>query len=322
MAKRKKPSHPTTLLEAVVHFSDPDAAHDFLTGLRFPNGVACPRIGCGSAAVTFMASRRLWQCKDCRKQSSVKVGTIFEDSPISLSKWLPAMWMLAGDRNGISSCELSRAIGVTQKTAWFMLHRIRLAMKHGGIKAPLSGEVEADETFVGGRVRGTWNPVQGRRFLAHGPATGKTTVFGMVERGSRNKPSQVRAMVVPDHKRRTLQPLIRNNVLPGSVLYTDALRSYRDLGPEYMHAFVDHMVTYVEGRVHTNTIENFWACLKRGLHGTYIAPRAFHLEAYVDEQVWRFNNRELSDGARMRSAAKAVEGKRITYRQLLAKKKG
>jgi transposase-like protein len=180
-------SGPTTLLEAIRYFSDADVAHAFVTKLRFPNGVACPRHGCGSANVGYIQTRRMWQCKDCKKQSSVKVGTIFEDSPIGFDKWLPAMWMIGGDRNGISSCELARAIGVTQKTAWFMLHRIRLAMKHRSIEAPLGGpgsEVEADETFVGGKRRSTMTTALGHRKMKHGPFEGKTTVFGMVERGT------------------------------------------------------------------------------------------------------------------------------------------
>lgn len=314
--KAKGKRGPTTLVEAIRHFANPDVAHAFVVKLRFPNGVACPRKGCGSADVGYISTRRMWQCKDCKKQSSVKVGTIFEDSPIGFDKWLPAMWMLAGDRNGISSCELARAIGVTQKTAWFMLHRIRLAMKAKSILAPLRGEVEADETFVGGKKRATHVTKLGHLKSAHGPATGKTTVFGMIERG---QPSRVRAMVVPDHKRASLLPRIRENVLPGSMLYTDALRSYRNLGPDYSHAFIDHMLTYVEGRVHTNTIENFWSCLKRTLHGTYIAPRAFHLDAYLDEQVFRFNNRELPDGARLEETFKGTDGRRLTYKRLTRK---
>jgi len=315
-AKPKTSPLPTTLSEAIIYFSGPDRAHEFMVALRFPNGVACPRYGCGSAAVGYIATRRMWQCKDCKKQSSIKVGTIFEDSPIGFDKWLPAMWMIGGDRNGISSHELGRAIGVTQKTAWFMLHRIRLAMKNKSIEKPFTGEVEADETFVGGRQRHTMRTSLGFKRMAHGPAEGKTTVFGMIERGEH---SRVRAMVVPDHKARTLAPLIRANVAPGASLYTDALRSYRALGAEYQHAFVDHTIEYVNGRVHTNTIENFWSCLKRTIHGTYIAPRPFHMEAYVDEQVFRFNNRELPDGARLDAALEGVEGRRITYKQLKAR---
>jgi transposase-like protein len=226
-AKPRTSTGPTTLNEAIRYFADADRAHAFIVALRFPNGAACPRMGCGSANVGYITTRRMWQCKDCKKQSSVKVGTIFEDSPIGFDKWLPAMWMIAGDRNGISSHELSRAVGVTQKTAWFMLHRIRLAMKEKSLSPMLSGEVEADETFVGGVQRHTGRTALGFPKLAHGAATGKATVFGMVQRGEGGKPSQARAMVVPDHKARTLIPRIYENILPGSILYTDALRSYR-----------------------------------------------------------------------------------------------
>jgi transposase-like protein len=311
--KLKVSPEPATLREAVVYFGDLDRAHDFVMNLRFPNGLACPRYGCGSADVGFIQTRRLIQCKDCKKQSSLKVGTIFEDSPIGFDKWLPAMWMIGGDRNGISSHELGRAIGVTQKTAWFMLHRIRLAMKNKSIEKPFTGEVEADETFVGGKARLTWNRFGTRRVQAHGPATDKAVVFGMAQRGA---PSQVRAMVVPNYKKSTLAPILTANVAKGSKLYTDALRSYRGLEPQFVHAFVDHMIEYVKGRVHTNTIENFWSCLKRTIHGTYICPKTFHMEAYVDEQAWRFNNRELPDSARLNAALEGVEGKRITYKQL------
>jgi transposase-like protein len=302
---------PTTLLEAVTYFSDPERAFDYAVKLRWPYGVACPRMGCGSASIQFIKTRKLWRCKECKRQFTVKVGTIFEDSPITFSKWLPAIWLLANTKNGTSSHEVGRALGVTQKTAWFMFHRIREAMKNEEASM-LSGEVEADETFVGGKVKGQMTK-SGFVRLKHGPATGKTTVFGMIQRG---KPSQVRAMVVPDHKRSSLLPHLRENVRPGSMLYTDALRSYRGI-PDYTHAFVDHMVTYVEGKVHTNTIENFWACLKRMVHGTYICPRPFHMNAYVEEQVFRFNAREGKDADRFVTVAKNTDGRRLTYKALI-----
>ena len=316
MPKRKIPANPgpATLQEAVRYFT-PDVAHDFVAKMRWPERAVCPRMGCGSAAVTFMRKRSLWQCKDCRKQSSVKVGTIFEDSPIGLDKWVVAMWMLGGCRNGVSSCEIGRTLGITQKSAWFMMHRIRLAMKHKSLEAPLSGEVEADETFVGGK-RHFYEMGGHGGIKTRGPAFGKTTVFGMAERGEHSK---VRAMVVPDHKARTLAPIIRENVEPGSAVYTDALRSYRILSDQYRHAFVDHTIQYVQGRVHTNTIENFWSCLKRTLKGTYIAPRGWHLDAYLDEQVFRFNHKELPDQARLEISLETVEGRRLTYKQLTRK---
>ncbi len=306
---------PRTLLEAVTYFSDPERAHAYAVKLRWPNGVACPRMGCGSASVQFIKTRKLWRCKDCKRQFTAKVGTIFEDSPIPFTKWLPAIWFLANTKNGTSSHELGRAIGVTQKTAWFMFHRIRLAMKDEAA-AQLVGEVEADETFVGGKQHATVQSSLGFKKMKHGPAEGKTTVFGMVQRSTEKQKSRVRAMVVPDHKARTLLPLLYTNVIPGSVLYTDALRSYRAAGSDYAHAFVDHAVRYVEGRVHTNTIENFWSCLKRTIHGTYIAPRAFHLDAYLDEQVFRFNAREGKDADRFVAALKGADGHRVTYKAL------
>jgi transposase-like protein len=241
MPKRKQPTTttPTTLREAIVYFSDPDRAHAFVSKLRFPNGLACPRTGCGSANVGTIATRRMIQCRECKKQSSVKVGTIFEDSPIGFDKWLPAMWMLAGDRNGISSHELARAVGVTQKTAWFMLHRIRLAMRERNL-SPLTGEVEADETFVGGKQHHTGRTSLGFHSMKGGPGAGKATVFGMVERKQPGKRNRVRAQVVPNHKASCLIPVIYRNALPGSMVYTDALRSYRQLDRDYVHEFIDH----------------------------------------------------------------------------------
>jgi transposase-like protein len=306
---------PSTLLEAVTYFADPDRAHAYAVRLRWPNGIACPRQGCGSASVQFIATRKKWRCKECKRQFTAKVGTIFEDSPVPFTKWLPAIWFLANTKNGTSSHELGRALGVTQKTAWFMLHRIREAMKDDTADM-LSGEVEADETFVGGKQRATLTTPLGFRKAAHGPATGKATVFGMVQRGDGKRKSRVRAMIVPNHKASSLIPKVYANVLPGSILYTDALRSYSQTDRDYVHEFIDHSLRYVEGRVHTNTIENFWSCLKRTLHGAYIAPRAFHLAAYVDEQVFRFNAREGNDADRFVAVLKNTDGRRVTWKRL------
>lgn len=306
---------PTTLIEAVTYFSDPDRAIAYIVSRRWPNGVACPRKGCGSASVQFIKTRKLWRCKECKRQFTVKVGTIFEDSPIPFTKWLPAIWFLANTKNGTSSHELGRALGVTQKTAWFMFHRIREAMKTDD-GAAFAGEVEADETFVGGKVRTNYFSKAGFRKLEHGPATGKTTVFGLIQRSEEKKKSRVRAFVVPNHKASVLLPKIYSNVQVGSMIYTDALRSYRKITPEYIHAFVDHSIRYVEGRVHTNCIENFWSCLKRTIKGTYIAPRPFHLDRYLDEQMFRFNAREGDDADRFVTVLKNVDGRRLTYKSL------
>jgi transposase-like protein len=307
---------PATLIEAVTYFSDPDRAFAYAVKLRWPNGIACPRMGCGSASVQFIATRKWWRCKECKRQFSVKVGTIFEESPIPMTKWLPALWLLANTKNGTSSHELGRALGVTQKTAWFMLHRIREAMKDPNAP-PFSGEVEADESYVGGRARATARNVYGRKMMKHGPFEGKATVFGLAERAKGNtRRSRVRAMVVPNHSAKALMPKLFANVLPDSVLYTDALGSYHAADHAYIHEFVDHSMKYVEGRIHTNTIENFWSCLKRTLHGTYIAPRAFHLDAYLDEQVFRFDAREDNDAGRFVAVLKSTDGRRVTYKTL------
>jgi transposase-like protein len=306
---------PTTLLEAVTYFADPDRAVAYMVSRRWPNGVACPRLGCGSASVQAINTRRIWRCKDCGRNFSVKTNSVFEHSPIPFTKWLPAMWLLANTKNGTSSHELGRALGVTQKTAWFMLHRIREAMAPTDDRM-FDGEIEADETYVGGRRRHTMVTDAGFKKMKHGPFEGKTTVFGMAERGSAKGKSRVKAMVVAGRKRTDLVPHIRANVFPGSTIYTDALLSYRGMS-DYGHRFIDHFVTYCEGRVHTNTIENFWSCLKRTLHGTYIAPRAFHLDAYVDEQVFRFNAREGSDAERFVATLKRTDGRRLMYKTLI-----
>lgn len=304
---------PQTLLEAIRHFSDPERAHDFVKRLRWPHAVACPRMGCGSADVREIRGKRpRWFCRECKREFTAKLGTIFEDSPIGFDKWLPAMWLLSSDRNGISSCELARAIGVTQKTAWFMLHRIRLAMAQGSFEQ-VDGEVEIDETFVGPKARSTKR--RGPKANGgKGPAANKTTVLGFRQRGG-----IVRAFVVRDVRRTTLLPRIREHVAPGAIVYTDALKSYHDVQFGWRHFVIDHAVEYVRGNVHTNSIESFWSVLKRTLRGTYVAPRPWHLQRYLDEQIFRFNARESTDGPRFCEAVKGVEGKRLTYKDLIAR---
>jgi len=306
---------PDTLLEAVTFFADAERAHQYAVLMRWPNGVACPRMGCGSASVQFIATRKLWRCKECKRQFTVKVGTVLEDSPIPLTKWLPAFWLLSNTKNGTSSCELGRSLGVTQKTAWFMFHRIRAAMKTGTFERQLQGEVEIDETFVGGKAENRRGNVGSRRGWGtkRAPKTEKAIVFGMIERGGK-----VRAMTVPNVQGTTLVPKLREHVRGGSTIYTDAAGAYNAAEWSYNRLVIDHAVKYVEGRVTTNRIENFWSCVKRTLHGTYIAVRPFHLDAYLDEQVFRFNAREDDDAGRFVSALKGADGKRLTYAALTA----
>ncbi len=303
---------PQNLLEAVTYFSDPDRALEYFVNVRWPNGVACPRMGCGSAAVQYIRTRRLWRCKECKREFTAKLGTVFEDSPLPLTKWLPAIWLISAARNGISSCEVARALHVTQKTAWFMLHRIRLAMQAESFEM-LSGEVEADETFIGPKARSI-NRYGDSSKKARGPGYRKSVVLGLRERGGK-----VRAFVVKDTRRGTLLPRVFEHVAAGSTVYTDALGSYHDLRDAYIHQVINHAEKYVEGRVHTNSIENFWSVPKRTLGGTYIAPQPQHLDRYLDEQIFRFNERENDDGPRFKIAAKGADGKRLTYRELTGK---
>jgi transposase-like protein len=295
-------------------FADKQVAHDFFVQLRWPNGVACPRMGCGSADVLKISSRNVWKCRECGRQFTAKVNTVFEDSPIGFDKWLPAMWMLTADRNGVSSYEVARGIGVTQKSAWFMLHRLRLAMRTNTFER-LSGEVEADETYIGGKTRrGIPLAVRIGREGKRAKQDAKTIVMGMRERGGK-----VRAFVVRDNRRGTLLPRIMQHVEPGATLYTDSLKSYAEAREQYVHHVINHAKAYVEGRVHTNNIENFWSVLKRTLGGTYVAPRPWHLDAYLDEQVFRFNEREDSDGPRFALALKGADSRRLTYKALTAR---
>jgi transposase-like protein len=304
---------PDTLLEAVNFFADPDTGLAFVARLRWPDGVvACPR--CQAAEATFLSTRRLWKCRSCKKQFSAKVGTIFEDSPIALEKWLPALWLVVNCKNGISSYELARALGVSQRTAWFMGHRLRLAVQTGGF-GKMSGEVEVDETFIGGKARFMHKHKRALKITGTG-GMGKVAVMGLLERHGEDGHSTVKAKVVPNVKRKSLSPEVRNHVEEGSEVFTDTLKSYADLGAEYVHGVINHAEKYVEGKIHTNGMENFWSLLKRSIKGTYVSVEPFHLFRYLDEQSFRFNNRKMSDGLRFLRAAAGIVGKRVTYAEL------
>jgi transposase-like protein len=307
-----------TFLEAVRFFSDADICLQFLAASRWPNGVVCPH--CGSKKVTFLANARLWKCRNAhpKQKFSVKVGTIFEDSPIGLDKWFPAMWLAANCKNGISSCELHRTIGVTQKTAWFMLQRIRLAMQDGSIEK-MKGRVEADETFIGAKAR---NMHKGKRTVHGTGGIGKTAVMGLLERNSPDKSSRVRCKVVESVRRHNVDSQVRQNVEQGSEVYTDALPSYNKLEDEYVHEVIDHAECYAKGHVHTNGLENFWALLKRGIKGTYVSVEPFHLFRYLDEQAFRFNERKDDDAGRFTKVLRGITGKGLRYAKLIAAEGG
>jgi len=302
-------NQPKTLLEAIQYFSDLDVATEYFAKARWPEAPVCPACGVMDEKHYYLKTRRVWKCRDCKKQFSAKVGTVFEDSPIGLDKWLPAMWMVVNCKNGISSYELARNLGVTQKTAWFMSHRIRLAMQTGTFEK-LSGQVEADETFIGGKARNMHKSKREQKISGRG-ASGKVAVMGLLERHG-----EVRTKVVPDTKSRTLQVEVKENVEPGSEVHTDALRSYRGLDSEYIHNVVDHAEKYVDGHVHTNGLENFWSLLKRGIKGTYVSVEPYHLFRYLDKQAFRFNEREGEDADRFAKTLGSVAGRRLTYSEL------
>jgi|SRR5579883_178976 len=313
-----KVRYPKTLAEAIRLYADPEIAHDFVVAMRWPHGVACPRMGCGSANVHFIKTRRTWRCNDCKRQFSTKVGTIFEESPLGYDKWLPAIWLITNAKNGISSCEVARALDVTQKTAWFMLHRIRAAMKSGTFEK-LAGPVEADETFVGGNMKMMNNKRKAKLDRSKMRWSHGSTVFGIVERNQGRRKGKVRAFVVPFSSNHELQGGIRRHVLPGAEVHTDGFPAYRGLSRDYIHQVIDHAYEYVRGHVHTNSIESFFSVLKRTLKGTYICPSPQHLQAYIEEQVHRFNEREKTDGERFPVVVKQADGARLTYKELTGK---
>jgi len=306
-------TQPTSLIEAIRYFSDLDICTEFVAGLRWPNGPVCPRCGC--VEYSYLTTRRIWKCKACKKQYSVKLGTIFEESKLGLDKWLPAVWLVANSKNGISSHELGRALGVTQKSAWFMLHRIRLAMKTGSFLR-LCGEVEADETYIGGKARNMHASERKRKDIGKGRSSAnKTAVLGLRQRGG-----DVVAAVLPNATSRAIQPEVHHTVRRGSTLYTDAWSAYKGLDADFEHEVIDHAERYVDGRVHTNGIENFWSLLKRGLHGTYISVEPFHLFRYLDERVFTYNLRDRTDYSRFEAVLSATTGRRLTYAEVTGRR--
>jgi transposase-like protein len=304
---------PKSLLEAVRYFSDLDVCHAYMRRIKWPSGkIVCPK--CDGSNIGTIETRRMLKCRECKKQFSCKVGTIFEDSPLGLDKWFVAVWCIANDKNGISSHELGRALGVTQKTAWFMLHRIRKAMEVGGIDK-FDGPAEADTSYIGGAARNMhWRKKQ-EKITGRG-AVDKTAVHGVLQRGKDGQPSQVSAVVIGDETAEVLMRDVRRKVRYAASVYTDQAHAYGDLALTHIHRAVDHSRQYVLGEVHTNGLENFWSLLKRGLNGTYVAVAPFHLFRYVVEQVFRFNVRKGTDASRFHVTMLNTPGKRLTYKVL------
>jgi transposase-like protein len=312
---------PKTLQEAILYFAEFENCKNFMAELRWPDGIVkCPQ--CGSEHVTYLAKARVWKCygKHSLAKFTLKTGTIFEDSPLPLSKWLAAVWLLVTCKNGISSYEVSRDLAVSQKSTWHMLHRIRFALQGGSFDKKFSGEVEADETFVGGKLANMHARRQKKlRELgrSRGGVFGKAIVTGLLDRNTK----KARVKVAGNVRQFGLRTNISENVEKGSTIYSDALKSYRNLGADgFVHEFIDHTEEYVRGKVHTNGLENFWSLFKRALKGTYVSVEPFHLQAYADEQAFRYNNRgPLNDYDRFRLAMTQIVGKRLTWDRLTGK---
>jgi transposase-like protein len=309
---------PKTLQQAVRYFSDEQVCIDTIAKMRWPNGPIC--LACDGTEHYYLKTQKRWKCKKCSKQFSIKLGTIFEDSPISLDKWLVALWMLVNCKNGISSYEVGRDLDLTQKSAWFVMHRLRLALQEKSL-VKLGGEgktVEVDETFIGGLSRNMHKQVRERKIKGTG-GRDKTLVVGFLERGGK-----VRTSVPGDRRKTTMHKEVKQNVSGGLILFTDELPSYNDLAGEFAHRVINHAVAYVDGAVHTNGMENYWSLLKRGIKGTYVSVEPFHLFRYLDEQAFRFNYRAtdenpMNDSDRFDLALSQVAGKRLTFAEVTGK---
>lgn len=318
-----KTTFPTTLQGAIKYFANEETAFEFMKNIRWPDGVvACPR--CDGTEVSFISTRKLWTCKTCKtqKQFTIRVGTILEDSPIKFDKWICAFWLIANAKNGISSYEIGRALGVTQRTGWFMLQRIRLALQNGTI-VKIGGVTEADETFIGGRARMMNNKTKKTRKI-NTSMKHLTPVQGLLERTTEKKSSRVILQQVGNNSKVELDANVRKYVLKGSVVNTDELKSYEDIGDEYTHNVINHAECYAKGHVHTNGMENFWSLLKRTIRGTYVSVEPFHLFRYLDEQAFRFNERkdENGDAGRFLKAIAGMIGKRLTWAKLTGQEGG
>lgn len=299
-----------SLYDLFEAFPDEEACVNHLEQLRWPGGVICPL--CGSSRKIYKVTRSHgYKCGDCEKQFSVRKGTIFEESRLPLRKWFAAAWLLTSNRKGISSTQLAREIGVTQKTAWFMLGRLReVAGVMGDFGGPMDGEIEADETYIGGKEK---NKHADKKTKKGRGTVGKQAVVGLASRDGK-----VKAQTTPDTTSKEIHEFVINNVNFGSTLYTDDFRSYLGLHG-YNHETVRHSVgEYVKGKAHTNNIESFWALLKRGYIGVFHHFSAKHLHRYVAEFETRWNMTGYNEDERLNSILESTSGLRLTYKELIA----
>lgn len=287
---------------------DEQSAIDHFTAIRWADGAYCPH--CGSTKVYHFSDKRTHKCGDCRKRFSIKVGTIFEDTKIELRKWILAIWLITSHKKGVASTTLAKDIGVTQKTAWFMLHRLRHAARTQSFNKPLDGEVEIDETYVGGKAV---NRHKGDPKRKHGGFAGKAAVIGALERGG-----NIVATVIDSTNTATLDGFAHAVVAPGAKVSTDEHAGYRHLSRTFDHGVVRHGIgEYVAGGHHTNGIEGYWSLLKRQIVGIHHFVTPKHLNRYVSESAWRFNLREMGEGARVNELLASANG-RLRYKELIA----
>lgn len=299
-----------SLFDLFATFPDEQSCLDHLRELRWRDGEFCPY--CGDNRVYHFSDRKTFKCGACRQRFSIKVGTIFEDTKLPLRKWFMAIWLITNHPKGIASTTLAKDLKITQKTAWFVLHRLRHAAQTRSFNAPLKGTIESDTTFVGGKEKN--KHAKDRKGGTQGGA-GKAVVLGIIKRDG-----ELRAEHIQDHKAKTLQGKVSANVAKGSAVLTDEDASFIGLGRDYTHLSVNHSKgEYVRlgGFVHTNGIESVWALLKRQIIGIHhwVSPK--HLQRYVDEMTWRFNRRDMPVGSRMNDIFGCVEG-RLTYKELIA----
>lgn len=301
----------TSLYDFFEAFPDEQAAIDHLRAIRWRDGAYCPY--CGSKRIMHFSDKRTHKCHDCRQRFSIKVGTIFEDTKLPLRKWFAAIWLITSHKKGIASTQLARDLKITQKTAWFVLHRLRYAARTKSFNRPLAGTVEMDETVIGGKEQ---NKHKSKRKGVRG-SSGKTVVFGMLERGG-----EVRARKIKDLSGRSIRGQVFDNVAEGAVLLTDEHTSYQTLDGTPHHRFsVNHSKgEYARGPVHINSLEGVWGLFKRQVYGIHHHISEKHLDAYLGEMCYRYSRREMEDAERVNDLLGRVEG-RLTYRALTHDKK-